>query len=278
MNLKMLLASALIFALPCAANGETGPWTDVAPGAKIRVLTSDHVADDGTMLAGLEFQLRDGMKTYWRIPGESGIPLTADWGESENLKSVEFRWPMPKRHVSGGYFDYVYDQDFVLPFEIVLSEQGEDASAQLAGDLLMGICGEICVPVTFDISQDLKLNDKDISVSFKLNAALADVPILDQRPNAPFEAVYVDETRNQIVVPPSTDPQENQSLILDLPNQNLLFDVPQNGPGSQLVNFRPLREISLVDHVGSTARLTYIGRAGAFEKMVPILSFDALNP
>lgn len=278
MTPKTLLASALIFALPVAAIAETGPWTDVAPGAKIRVLTSDHVSADGKMLAGLEFQLSGGMKTYWRIPGESGIPLTADWGNSVNIDNVDFLWPMPKRAISKGYFDYVYDQDFVLPFEIAIDRESDGMSPKLVGNLLMGICGEICVPVTYDISQTLDLNAKDISVSFKLDAALADVPILDNRPNAPFDAVYIDATQNKLVVQPSDDLQENQSLILDLPNQNLLFDVPQNGPGSQLISFQPLRDIFLADHVGSTARLTYSGRAGAFEKMVPILSFDAINP
>lgn len=254
---------------------ETGPWLDVAPGAKIRLLTADHADPQGKMLAGLEFQLRDGMKTYWRIPGESGIPLTADWSNSRNIDQVNFLWPMPKRSISLGYFDYVYDQDFVLPFEISLADGMDAGDAFLSGDLLMGICGEICVPVTYSIAQNLTLDAKDMSVSFTLDAAKAFVPIEDTRSDAPFDAVYLDETENKIWVKPSSDAGENQTLILDLPNQPLLFDVPKNRLGSSLLSFEPLKDISLVDHVGTSARLTYSGRAGAFEKQVPILTFDA---
>ncbi len=227
------------------------------------------------MLAGLEFQLRDGMKTYWRIPGESGIPLTADWSDSQNIGQVDFLWPMPKRAISNGYFDYVYDQDFILPFAIGFSSDPDSNGAFLAGSLLMGICGEICVPVTYEIAQHLTFDKKDISVSFKLEAAKAMVPIEDSREDAPFSAAYLDIAANRIVVEASADPRENQTLILDLPNQNLLFDVPQNRPGSTLISFSPLNEISLADYVGSSARLTYSGREGAFEKQVPVLPFDA---
>lgn len=273
--LRALILSAIM--APTSVMAETGPWVDVAPGAKIRLLTSDYVDPNGKMLAGLEFQLRDGMKTYWRIPGESGIPLTANWSNSQNIDQVNFLWPMPKRAISLGYFDYVYDQDFVLPFEVEISAESDKNVALLNGNLLMGICGEICVPVTYNIAQSLPLDQKDISVSFTLEAAKAYVPINDDRANAPFDAVYFDQSENKIWVKPSSDAEENQTLILDLPNQNLLFDVPQNRPGSSLLSFEPLKEISLVDHVGMSARLTYSGREGAFEKQVPILLFDALD-
>lgn len=275
MNSKTPIILALIAATAAPASAATGPWVDVAPSAKIRVLTADAV-ENGKMMAALEFQLRDGMKTYWRVPGESGIPLTADWAKSENVEMVEFLWPMPKRAVTNGYFDYVYDDDFVLPFEIHLPEQADGELPHLVGNLLMGICGEICVPVTFQVDQYLDVAKKDIAVSFKIEAAKANVPIVDDRENAPFPAVYLDKAQNQFVVQPSADGRENHSLILDLPQQNLLFDVPQNGPGSPLITIKALKDVPLDAFVGSTARLTYSGEQGAFEQLVPILSIEAL--
>ncbi|MCF4097807.1 protein-disulfide reductase DsbD domain-containing protein [Maritalea mediterranea] len=277
MTSRLFLLFAILIATLGAARADTGAWVNVAPGAKIRLLTADQVGPDSSMLAGLEFQLRDGMKTYWRVPGESGIPLTADWEKSQGIKRVDFLWPMPKRELDKGYFDYVYKEDFILPFAVHLDESDAAVPPRLVGELMLGICGEICVPVKFKIDRALTLDREDRPVGFKLSAALSYVPVEDDRADAPFDAVYFDSENDQLLVPMSSDPKENETLILDLPIQSLLFDVPQNRPGSSVLTIQPLNEISLADHIGSAVRLTYSGRAGAFEKTAPVLSIEALD-
>ncbi|HCX68676.1 MAG TPA: hypothetical protein DHK64_14410, partial [Rhodobiaceae bacterium] len=52
--------------------------------------------------AGLHLELSKGWKTYWRSPGEVGIPPSIDWAGSENIENVEFLWPAPERFTAFG--------------------------------------------------------------------------------------------------------------------------------------------------------------------------------
>ena len=53
--------------------------------------------DQGRMLAGIEIVLDPGFKTYWRNPGESGLPPRFDWSGQHECAAVELKWPAPHR-------------------------------------------------------------------------------------------------------------------------------------------------------------------------------------
>ncbi len=54
-------------------------------------------ADRTSLRAGIELRLATGWKTYWRYPGDSGVPPRFDFSKSTNVKSVTVRWPAPHR-------------------------------------------------------------------------------------------------------------------------------------------------------------------------------------
>ena len=51
---------------------------------------------DGSRLAAVEIRLAPGWHTYWRVPGDAGIPPSFDWSGSSNLASVAYEWPRPE--------------------------------------------------------------------------------------------------------------------------------------------------------------------------------------
>ena len=69
----------------------------------------------GSWLAGIEITLDPGFKTYWRNPGDSGLPPRFDWSGSENVAGVDVRWPAPERHEDAAGVAYVYGDEVVLP-------------------------------------------------------------------------------------------------------------------------------------------------------------------
>src|SRR5271155_4609856 len=70
--------------------------------------------------AGIEIRLDPGWKTYWRYPGDSGVPPTLDFTGSENVKSVTALWPAPERFSDGaGGHSIGYRGDVVLPLRVV---------------------------------------------------------------------------------------------------------------------------------------------------------------
>ena len=91
--------TALLLALALTGPGfaQSGPGVhadvDIIPGWR---------QDDGAHMAALRIKLDEGWKTYWRAPGEAGIPPSIDWSGSVNLGDVGFHWPVPEVIVSNG--------------------------------------------------------------------------------------------------------------------------------------------------------------------------------
>ena len=107
--------------------------------------------------AGIEIRIDPGWKTYWRDPGDSGVPPTFDFSGSDNVKSVTVLWPAPERFSDGagghsiGYVDHV-----ILPLQVT----PQDAAKPSALNLKLGyaICGNLCVPVESDLKLPLNGN------------------------------------------------------------------------------------------------------------------------
>jgi DsbC/DsbD-like thiol-disulfide interchange protein len=111
-------------------------------------------SDLKVLRAGVEIKLDPGWHTYWRDPGDSGVPPKFDFAGSDNVKSVTVLWPAPERFADGaggnsiGYLDHV-----ILPLRIT----PQDAKKQSSLKLKLGydICGNMCVPVETDLTLGL---------------------------------------------------------------------------------------------------------------------------
>ncbi len=76
---------AVILALPAgAARADDGsPW-DGDAHAQVRLIAGAR-SSDSTLRAGIEIKLAPGWKTYWRYPGDSGVPPHFDFAASQNV-------------------------------------------------------------------------------------------------------------------------------------------------------------------------------------------------
>lgn len=102
---------------------------------------------------GLEFKLNPGWKTYWRSPGEAGLPAQIDWSQSENLAEATVAWPVPKRQVLLGIETMGYEGDLVLPVVAKPKVAGEPVKLRATVDYL--VCEKICVPAHAELALDL---------------------------------------------------------------------------------------------------------------------------
>lgn len=94
----------------------------------------------GTRMAALEIVMEPGWKTYWRSPGDSGIPPSFDWqGE---MGTVTFLWPAPEVFEAGGARSVGYHGRLVLPFRVAPGQSGP-----LRAEVEFGLCRDVCVPV-----------------------------------------------------------------------------------------------------------------------------------
>lgn len=123
-------------------------------------------------LAGVEIILDQGFKTYWRNPGDSGLPPRFDWSGSENVASTEIRWPAPKRHEDAAGVAYVYGKQAVLPVLVKPKDPAKPVKLVLA--LEYGVCKDICIPAHADLTLDLTGADAERKT---IETALAKVPL-----------------------------------------------------------------------------------------------------
>ncbi len=128
---------------------------------------------DGSRMAAIEITLAPGWHTYWRVPGEIGIPPEFEWSGSRNLASVAYQWPRPVLFDNAGLPGIGYAGQLVLP--ILLTPAAPDQPLDLTLDLFFGVCGDICVPAQARLTGHLA-PDEGPDAADRVKAALADRP------------------------------------------------------------------------------------------------------
>ncbi|WP_420023318.1 protein-disulfide reductase DsbD domain-containing protein [Cereibacter azotoformans] len=145
MLIRSLLASCLVLsALPAAATPPDQIFrAELLPGWR----------EGGRHIAALRLRLAPEWKTYWRSPGEAGIPPEFDWSGSENVARVHMHWPVPSVFNLNGMQTIGYRDELVLPFEIETRDPTRPVHLKARVDL--GVCRDICVPAEFELQAEL---------------------------------------------------------------------------------------------------------------------------
>jgi DsbC/DsbD-like thiol-disulfide interchange protein len=113
--------------------------------------------------AGIELRLDPGWKTYWRYPGDTGMPPTFDFAGSENVKSATVLWPAPERFSDGaGGHSIGYLGELVLPLRVVPANAARVSALNVK--LKYAICGTLCVPAAAGLNLSLSGNGGDEGV------------------------------------------------------------------------------------------------------------------
>ncbi|SDJ89375.1 protein-disulfide reductase DsbD domain-containing protein [Aliiruegeria lutimaris] len=138
-NAALTLATMLAGLLPLA--GQAGGLPENVVQAEIR---EGWMTKDGTRMAALHLTLTPGWKTYWRAPGEAGIPPVFNWSGSENLQGVSYHWPSPEVFTNYGLRSVGYKDELILPIELHPKNAG--TPIRLKGEVDLGVCETICMP------------------------------------------------------------------------------------------------------------------------------------
>src|SRR5271165_556667 len=102
--------------------------TDWAAGAKSEARLVAAARD----LAGFEVRLAPGAITYWRDPGDAGVPPTFDFTGSDNLAKAEPVFPAPQRiRESDGSEAFGYERDVVFPVRVEPSDPTKPVTLKL---------------------------------------------------------------------------------------------------------------------------------------------------
>src|SRR6202795_3425419 len=137
-------ATVLVSSLTIEARAQdASPWQRDGHSA-VRLLAGSR--SGAVLLGGVAFQLQPGWKTYWRTPGDSGVPPRFDFSKSENIEAVTVLWPAPTKFDDGaGGHSLGYKNQIVLPLRIVA--KNADRPVTLRADINYAICEKLCIPV-----------------------------------------------------------------------------------------------------------------------------------
>jgi DsbC/DsbD-like thiol-disulfide interchange protein len=162
----LLLSSLAIEA--CAQ--DASPWQRDGHSA-VRLLAGSR--SGAVLLGGIAIQLQPGWKTYWRTPGDSGVPPRFDFSKSENIEAVTVLWPAPMKFDDGaGGHSLGYHDQVVLPLRIVA--KNTDKPVMLRAVVNYAVCDKLCVPVEADV--ELAITSVASTEDSALFAALDTVP------------------------------------------------------------------------------------------------------
>jgi len=164
-NLVLLVAAAPVQAADASA------W-DGTQRSAVRLIAGGRAEGGVSLRAGIEMRLAPGWKTYWRYPGDSGIPPRFDFSKSRNVKSVTVRWEAPQRLADEGGTSIGYKHDLIFPLDVVAEDRGKPITLSLAIDY--GVCEKFCVPV--DAKAELMLDGKATAQDARIAASDARVP------------------------------------------------------------------------------------------------------
>ena len=126
----------------------------------------------GAGMAGIELQLPEGWKTYWRTPGDAGgVPPSFDWAGSENLESAEVLYPAPKRFTDQSGDTVGYKGDVTFPVRLKPKDPAKPIDVSVTVDY--GVCKDICIPAEAKLALTVP---PDAAMPEDLVEAMAKIP------------------------------------------------------------------------------------------------------
>ncbi|TGN43180.1 hypothetical protein E4L95_20720 [Paracoccus liaowanqingii] len=251
---RPLALAACLALTPLTAGAQSG---DLPPGLVSARLLPGWTDAQGNRILALDLQLAPGWKTYWRSPGDTGLPPQFDWQGAGNLDSVTLHWPAPQAIRSGEVLEMGYHDRLILPFTARATDP--DQPVDIRAQIDLGLCENICVPAFLDLRAPPAGGATDPAIA----RALAAEPVrLDLHPACTVTPL-ADGLRVAMALPPG----EATLAAIELTGQPQIWvsgaEIAQTPEGAQAV----------VEMVGPTAapfdldpaalRLTVIPADGA---------------
>lgn len=210
------VAAGAIVAVLTTGPAQAGPRFADGQHTQVHLVPGGREAE-GDLLAGVTISLDHGFKTYWRSPGESGLPPSFDTSRSTNVARAEVLWPAPDRFEDPDGIAYGYKDEVTFPIRIVRQDRTRPAELRLA--LFYGACREICIPARAELGLQL---DGGGSPDPVVERALARVPVFrglgDTGPLAVLAVQPIGRTGKALAITVRAPSGESPRLFVEAPD------------------------------------------------------------
>ena len=123
-----------------------------APSVKTEHVEAELVADKASaqpgkpVTVGLKLRMEPHWHTYWKNPGDSGLPTTIEWILPAGWKAGEIQWPYPHPLPVGPLLNYGYEDEVVLLAELTPPADAPSGRANVKARSKWLVCKDICIP------------------------------------------------------------------------------------------------------------------------------------
>jgi DsbC/DsbD-like thiol-disulfide interchange protein len=255
---------AASFTLPARAQ-DASPWVQDSHSA-VRLLAGSR--SGAVLLGGIAFQIQPGWHTYWRNPGDSGVPPRIDFSKSENIEAVTILWPAPIKFADGsGGISLGYQKQVVLPLRIVA--KNADRPVTLRAEINYAVCEKLCIPV--EARAELAFTSVASTQDGALSAALDSVPkpanVGDPNPLTIRDVKR--DGKNGVIVDVAAPEASEINLFVEGPTPDWALPVPKlldhGPPGVKRFAFELDGLPPGANPDGAALKLTLVGSERAYE-------------
>lgn len=131
--------------------------------------------DGQAWLAGVKVDLVKDWKTYWRMPGEAGIPPQFDWSASRGVGGIEVLYPLPGRLHDLSGETVGYERQVIFP--VIVKPEAAVTAAELHLNLFFAVCKDICIPAKAQATLALASTNSSSAEAGRIQEWIGRVPV-----------------------------------------------------------------------------------------------------
>ena len=175
MRRPMLLLLGLVWGASAWCQGSVVTTPQVR--AELVAHAPSGVQTGQALWVGLLLQHQPGWHTYWRNPGDSGLPTQLDWDLPAGVQAGPIAWPLPHKLRAGSLTNYGYDHEVLLAVPLTLSKDFRpSATLEIALHANWLVCRLECIPQEGDFRVSLPARTSHAPMSGAFEAVFAQQP------------------------------------------------------------------------------------------------------
>lgn len=205
-----------------AQAADESPWSEDVRSA-VRLINGTNRASDAPLRAGIEIRMQPGWKTYWRYPGDSGVPPQFDFSGSENLKIATVRFPAPHLFSDETGQSLGYKNAVIFPILISPQQPGKPVRLRLKIDY--AVCEKLCTPA--EGRAELTIGPGNSAHNSELTAAEARVPTQVSAAQAGLTARRVNGSKPSVAVDFAAPAGQPVELFVEGPTPQWALPIPK---------------------------------------------------
>jgi len=230
-RIRMTVAAcglALLLGAPAHA-ADASPWVEDNYSG-IRLIAGVSKSGAESLSAGIEIKMQPGWHTYWRYPGDSGVPPRFSFAGSDNLASATVLFPAPHAFTDEAGTTIGYKGNVILPVRVVPRQK--DKPVTLRAKIDYAVCEKLCVPA--EARLELTLDRTSAADNAALAAAEARVPQPVSAAAAGLTARRATDDRRKplVFVDLAADTGQQVALFVEGPTPEWALPIPKPAQGA----------------------------------------------